>query len=48
MQVKRKQIDTSIIGESENDSPASSGNGLPGKKRSGRTKGVKTNKIAQK
>ncbi len=48
MQIKRKQIDSSIIGESENDSPASSGNGLPGRKRSGRTKGVKTKKIAQK
>jgi hypothetical protein len=41
MQIKRKQIDSSIIGESENNSPASSGNGLPRRKRSGRTKGVK-------
>lgn len=47
MQVKRKQTDGSVTEESENDSPASSGNGLLRKKGSGRTKGVKTKKTAQ-
>jgi hypothetical protein len=48
MQIKRKQLDSSIIGESGSDGSVSSGNGLPGRKRSGRTKAVKTKKIAQK
>ena len=47
MQVKRKQTDGSQIGETENDSRASSGSGLLKKKRLDRTKGVKTNKAVQ-
>ncbi len=47
MQIKRKQTDGSLTEESENDSPAISGNGLLRKKRSGRTKRVKAKKVAQ-
>jgi len=47
MQVKRKQTDGSLTGESENDSEPSSGNGLLTKKRSGKTKVVKTKRAVQ-
>ena len=47
MQTKRKQTDSLETSASENDSQASSGNGLLKKKRLSRPKTVKPNKSSQ-